>query len=91
MKICTIGLGYIGLPTSIMFAKHNVEVVGVDVKQEVIDSLNAGIIHIEEPGLQEALNEVVQAGNFRASLEPEEANAFIISVPTPNRNDEHKS
>lgn len=91
MKICTIGLGYIGLPTSIMFAKHNVEVVGVDVKQEVIDTLNAGIIHIEEPGLQEALNEVVQAGNFRASLEPEEANAFIISVPTPNRNDEHKS
>ncbi|MDM5301085.1 nucleotide sugar dehydrogenase [Bacillus subtilis] len=91
MKICTMGLGYIGLPTSIMFAKHNVEVVGVDVKQEVIDSLNAGTIHIEEPGLQEALNEVVQAGNFKASLMPEEAKAFIISVPTPNRNDEHKS
>lgn len=55
MKLTTIGLGYIGLPTSIMFAKHNVQVVGVDVKPEVIESLNSGKIHIEEPGLQEAL------------------------------------
>lgn len=91
MKICTMGLGYIGLPTSIMFAKHNVEVVGVDIKQEVIDSLNAGLIHIEEPGLQEALNEVIQNRTFKASLMPEESDAFIISVPTPNRNDEHRS
>ncbi|MEC1259388.1 nucleotide sugar dehydrogenase [Bacillus swezeyi] len=91
MKICTIGLGYIGLPTSIMFAKHNNEVVGVDVKQEVIDSLNAGFIHIEEPGLQEALNEVVDKKLFRAALKPEKADTFIISVPTPNCDDEHKS
>ncbi|HWL27122.1 MAG TPA: nucleotide sugar dehydrogenase [Ureibacillus sp.] len=91
MKICTIGLGYIGLPTSIMFAKHNVEVVGVDVKQEVIDSLNGGKIHIEEPGLQESLEEVIEKGTFRAAIQPEKANAFIISVPTPNHNDEYKS
>ncbi|MFB5195221.1 nucleotide sugar dehydrogenase [Neobacillus sp. KR4-4] len=91
MKICTIGLGYIGLPTSIMFAKHNVEVVGIDVKQEVIDSLNSGKIHIEEPGLQEALEEVIEKGTFRASMQPEKANAFIISVPTPNHNDQYKS
>ncbi len=91
LKICTVGLGYIGLPTSIMFAKHNVDVVGVDVKQEVIDSLNAGKIHIEEPGLQEALNEVVEKGTFRASLTPEKADAFIISVPTPNNDDLYKS
>lgn len=91
MKICTIGLGYIGLPTSIMFAKHNVEVVGVDVKQEVIETLNGGKIHIEEPGLQEALEEVIEIGTFRASLQPEPANAFIISVPTPNHDDEYKS
>ncbi|MDE1376422.1 UDP-N-acetyl-D-mannosamine dehydrogenase, partial [Bacillus licheniformis] len=77
MKICTMGLGYIGLPTSIMFAKHNVEVVGVDIKQEVINSLNAGLIHIEEPGLQEALNEVIRNGTFKASLMPEESDAFI--------------
>jgi UDP-N-acetyl-D-mannosaminuronic acid dehydrogenase len=91
MKICTIGLGYIGLPTSIMFAKHNVEVVGIDVKQEVIDSLNSGRIHIEEPGLQEALEEVIEKGTFRAAMQPEKANAFIISVPTPNHNDQNKS
>jgi UDP-N-acetyl-D-mannosaminuronic acid dehydrogenase len=91
MKLCTIGLGYIGLPTSIIFAKHNVEVVGVDVKQEVIDLLNSGKIHIEEPGLQEALEEVIAKGTFRASMQPEKANAFIISVPTPNNDDEYKS
>ncbi|MGG3791681.1 nucleotide sugar dehydrogenase [Geobacillus thermodenitrificans] len=91
MKICTIGLGYIGLPTSIMFAKHGVEVVGVDIKPEVVASLNAGKIHIEEPGLQEALEEVVAAGTFRASLTPEKADAFIISVPTPNNDDLYKS
>ncbi len=91
MKLTTVGLGYIGLPTSIMFAKHNVEVVGVDVKPEVIDSLNGGKIHIEEPGLQEALEEVISSGKFRASLTPEKADAFIISVPTPNHDDAHKS
>lgn len=91
MKLTTIGLGYIGLPTSIMFAKHDVEVVGVDVKQEVIDSLNNGKIHIEEPGLQEALEEVIAKGKFKAALKPEKADAFIISVPTPNNDDEYKS
>jgi UDP-N-acetyl-D-mannosaminuronic acid dehydrogenase len=91
MKISTIGLGYIGLPTSIMFAKHDVEVVGVDIKPEVIESLNTGKIHIEEPGLQEALEEVIAKGTFRAALAPEKSDAFIISVPTPNNDDLHKS
>ena len=91
MKITTIGLGYIGLPTSIMFAKHDVEVVGVDVKQSVIDSLNNGRIHIEEPGLQEALEEVISKGTFKASMTAEKADAFIVSVPTPNRDDQYKS
>ncbi|KGM46064.1 nucleotide sugar dehydrogenase [Neobacillus niacini] len=91
MKLCTVGLGYIGLPTSIMFAKHNVDVVGVDVSPRVIDSLNNGKIHIEEPGLQEALEEVIEKGTFRASLMPEKANAFIVAVPTPNHDDQYKS
>lgn len=91
MKLCTIGLGYIGLPTSIMFARHDVEVVGVDVQPKVIESLNRGIIHIEEPGLQEALIEVIKKGRFRASLKPEKSDAFIIAVPTPNNNDTYKS
>ncbi|WP_271402339.1 nucleotide sugar dehydrogenase [Salinicoccus roseus] len=91
MKLTTIGLGYIGLPTSIMFAKHGVDVVGVDIKQEAVDMLNAGKIHIEEPGLQEALEEVIEKGNFKASTAPEEADAYIIAVPTPNKDDEFKS
>ncbi|MED4636345.1 nucleotide sugar dehydrogenase [Peribacillus frigoritolerans] len=91
MKLCTVGLGYIGLPTSIMFAKHGVDVVGVDISPRVIDSLNSGKIHIEEPGLQEALNEVVEKGLFRAALQPEKSDVFIVAVPTPNHDDEYKS
>ena len=91
MKLTTIGLGYIGLPTSIMFAKHGVDVVGVDIKQEAVDMLNGGQIHIEEPGLQEALEEVLDTGKFRASTKAEEAEAYIIAVPTPNKEDEFKS
>lgn len=91
LKLTTIGLGYIGLPTSIMFAKHGVDVVGVDIKQEAVDKLNNGQIHIEEPGLQEALEEVLASGKFKASTIPEQADTYIIAVPTPNNNDEHKS
>jgi UDP-N-acetyl-D-mannosaminuronic acid dehydrogenase len=91
MKVCTVGLGYIGLPTSAMFAKYGAEVVGVDVFPEIVDKLNNGEIHIEEPGLGDVVKEVVEKELFRASLQPEEADAFIISVPTPNNDDEHKS
>ncbi|MBC1435398.1 nucleotide sugar dehydrogenase [Listeria rocourtiae] len=91
MKILVIGLGYIGLPTSIMFANHGQEVVGVDVSERVVKSLNNGTIHIEEPGLQEELDRAIEVGNFRASMQAEEADAFIISVPTPNNNDALKS
>lgn len=91
MKLCTMGLGYIGLPTSLMFAKHGVDVVGVDMVPEIVDTLNSGHIHIEEPGLAEMLSEVVEKGKFRASLTPEEADVFLIAVPTPNNDDEYKS
>ena len=91
VKICVIGLGYIGLPTSIMFAKHGVDVIGVDIRQSIIDSLNDGKIYFEEPGLQDALDEVNEKGKLKASLKPEKADAFIISVPTPNCEDEFKS
>lgn len=91
MKLTTVGLGYIGLPTSIMFAKHGVDVVGVDINEKAVNSLNNGHIHIEEPGLQEAYEEVLATGKFKASLTPEEADAFIIAVPTPNNDDEYES
>lgn len=91
MKLCTIGLGYIGLPTSAVFAKYGTDVVGVDIHQSVVDKLNRGEIHIEEPGLGEVVKEVVASGKFRASLDVEPADAFIIAVPTPNNDDENKS
>ena len=91
MKICVVGLGYIGLPTSAMFASHDCEVVGVDVTPSVVETINKGHIHIEEPGLEEVVRKAVQDKAFRASLKPEKADAFIIAVPTPNNNDEHLS
>ncbi|MBC1456935.1 nucleotide sugar dehydrogenase [Listeria newyorkensis] len=91
MKIVTIGLGYIGLPTSIMFANHGQEVVGVDINPDVIDKLNQGLIHIEEPGLQEELERARVTKQFRASLEVEPADVFIVAVPTPNNDDALKS
>lgn len=91
MKLTVLGLGYIGLPTSIMFAKHGVDVLGVDINQKTIDSLQSGKVNIEEPGLQEVFEEVLEAGKLKVSTQPDEADAFIISVPTPNNDDEYES
>lgn len=91
MKLCTIGLGYIGLPTAAVFADNNVEVLGVDVNKQVVDKLNNGEIHIEEPGLGSLIKKVVDEGKFRASTKVETADVFIIAVPTPNNKDELKS
>jgi len=91
VKLCVVGLGYIGLPTSAMFAKYNADVVGVDVSAEVIDKLNRGEIHIEEYGLANIIKKVVKNGKFRATLTPEKADAFIVAVPTPNIADEYRS
>ncbi|NLY70267.1 MAG: nucleotide sugar dehydrogenase [Clostridiales bacterium] len=83
MKICVIGLGYIGLPTASMFASAGCEVVGVDKNPKVIDALNKGQIVIEEKGLAELVSKVVKDKLLRGSLVPEEADVFIITVPTP--------
>lgn len=91
MKICVIGLGYIGLPTSAMFASHNCDVVGVDVSDSIVDTLNQGLIHIAEPGLQDVIKRAVENGKFMASLQPEKADTFIVAVPTPNLDDEYMS
>lgn len=91
MKLTVVGLGYIGLPTSIMFAKHDVDVLGVDINDKTIDSLQKGKVNIEEPGLQEVFEEVLEKGTLKVSTKPAEADAFIISVPTPNNDDEYES
>ncbi|GAA3402014.1 nucleotide sugar dehydrogenase [Paenibacillus hodogayensis] len=86
-KVCVIGLGYIGLPTSLVFAKAGFDVTGVDVSEHVIKSLNNGIIHIEEPGIEEVYEEVRSKFAFRAQNVPEMADAYIIAVPTPVNGD----
>ncbi|MBA3925414.1 nucleotide sugar dehydrogenase [Listeria rustica] len=91
MKLVVMGLGYIGLPTAIMFANHEQDVLGIDINEKVIQELNAGKIHIEEPGLQDELDRAIQNNRFRAGLDVEAADAFIVSVPTPNKNDDLKS
>ena len=82
-KICVIGLGYIGLPTASTFAAHGVNVLGVDINPQIIETINKGEIHIHEPGLLEDVKKAIQSGNFKAAAKPQEADAFIIAVPTP--------
>lgn len=82
-KLCVIGLGYIGLPTAVMFASHGLEVIGVDINQEVVDGLNNGVSHVDEPNLYETLNQVLESGKLKVKTSPETADAFIIAVPTP--------
>ncbi len=83
MKLCVIGLGYIGLPTAAMFAGAGHEVLGVDKKPQIVDALNRGEITINEPGLPDFIRKAVAGGRLRASTEPESSDAFIITVPTP--------
>lgn len=83
MKVCVIGLGYIGLPTAAMFANAGHEVLGVDKKPQIVDALNRGEIIIEENGLAEFIRDVVTKGHLRAATDPQVSDAYIISVPTP--------
>jgi UDP-N-acetyl-D-mannosaminuronic acid dehydrogenase len=80
-----LGLGYIGLPTAAVLATHGYSVVGVDVKHSVVDTVNNGDIHIEEPGLQTLVQAAYKSGNLRAQSSPEAVDVFIIAVPTPLR------
>jgi UDP-N-acetyl-D-mannosaminuronic acid dehydrogenase len=83
MKACFMGLGYIGLPTAIIAAKHGIEIIGVDINPQVVEMTNAGHLHIVEPGMEEMLQEVIHSGKFHASVTPETSDAFFIVVPTP--------
>jgi UDP-N-acetyl-D-mannosaminuronic acid dehydrogenase len=83
MKAVFMGLGYIGLPTASAAASKGVEVIGVDINPEVINTVNNGKIHIVEPDLDKIVKEVVLNGQLKAALTPENADAFFIVVPTP--------
>lgn len=83
MKACFMGLGYIGLPTAIIAAKHGVQVTGVDINPRVVELTNQGKLHIIEPGMEEMLGEVVANEALKASVVPEESDAYFMVVPTP--------
>ncbi|KHD23478.1 UDP-N-acetyl-D-mannosaminuronic acid dehydrogenase [Vibrio caribbeanicus] len=81
--ISVIGLGYIGLPTAAMFASRKKKVIGIDVNQHAVDTINQGKIHIVEPDLDMIVSAAVSEGYLKASTTPEAADAFLIAVPTP--------
>lgn len=78
-----MGLGYIGLPTAIIAAKHGVNVIGVDINPSVVEQTNAGHLHIIEPGMEDMLKDVITSGQLHASTTPEESDAYFMVVPTP--------
>ena len=82
-KICVIGLGYIGLPTALLFATNGYDVVGVDINSDTVEKVNQKTIPFEEDGLEDLLIEAVDSRRFRASKMPENADVFIVAVPTP--------
>jgi len=84
--ISVIGLGYIGLPTAALLASRGNQVVGVDINQRVVDSINAGDTHIVEPDLDVVVRDAVAKGYLKATTKVEPADAFLICVPTPFKN-----
>ena len=81
-KITVVGLGYIGLPTAAVFASRQIKVLGVDVNQQVVTTINGGDIHIVESGLEDVVRDAVSHGYLRAATRPG-GRRFLIAVPTP--------
>jgi UDP-N-acetyl-D-mannosaminuronic acid dehydrogenase len=85
--VCVLGLGYIGLPTAATLAAAGLTVKGVDIREDVVDTLNAGKAHFSEPDLELLVRGAVESGKLKAYTEPQPADAFIITVPTPINGD----
>lgn len=83
LKICIVGLGYIGLPSAALLANRGYQVQGIDISPEVVDTINQGDIHIVEPDLDTFVRSAVNSGYLKASLKAEPADIFILAVPTP--------
>lgn len=82
-RMCVVGLGYIGLPTAVVFARSGWQVTGVDISAHKVEMVNAGMLPFVEEGLEQALADAVSTGHLRASTAPSSADVFIVSVPTP--------
>jgi len=85
-KVLTMGLGYIGLPTSALIASSKINVLGIDVNKNVVDTINKGKIHIVERDLEKIVADSVKSGFLKASLEVATADVYLIVVPTPFKN-----
>ena len=86
-RVCVVGLGYVGVPTAAVLAGHGMEVIGVDIDRERVGTINSGASPFDEPGLDSLVAEVVASGALSARGEPAPADAFVIAVPTPIRED----
>ncbi|TFH41474.1 MAG: nucleotide sugar dehydrogenase, partial [ANME-2 cluster archaeon] len=82
-KICVLGMGYIGLPTALLFANNGSDVVGVDINERVVLALNEGRMPFEENDFQELLDSAIENGSFHVQIEAEAADVFLVAVPTP--------
>jgi UDP-N-acetyl-D-mannosaminuronic acid dehydrogenase len=82
-QICVIGLGYIGLPTSLLFAKNGLKVIGVDTNQSILDTLSLGLSPIKESGIEPLIEQAISEKLLVPRNKPETSDAFIIAVPTP--------
>lgn len=82
-KVVMVGLGYIGLPTAAVMASRGLEVIGVDINEHAVETINAGNVHIVEPDLDIVVRSVVTTGNLKATTKMVAADAFLIAVPTP--------
>ena len=89
-KVTTLGLGYIGLPTSALIASRGISVHGVDISQHVVETINAGKIHIVEPDLDKAVARAVVSGYLKADIRPAIADTYLIVVPTPFKSSSHE-
>ena len=87
LKVVMMGLGYIGLPTAALIASRGIKVLGVDVNQSIVDTINQGRIHIVEPSLDGLVKNVVSRGLLVASTKAEKADVYLIAVPTPFKGD----
>lgn len=81
--VTVIGLGYIGLPTAALIASNKIKVLGVDINPMVVETINKGLIHIVEPDLNEVVKIAVADNLFKAAVEPDVSDVYIIVVPTP--------
>ena len=86
-NVVTLGLGYIGLPTSVLIAANGIDVYGVDINKNILNSIKKGQAHIAEPNLNSKLKEVIKNESFKVGLNPIQGNVYLILVPTPFKKD----